>query len=374
MTFAIFVMLGLPEGVLGTAWPAVQLSFDRPVSGLSSIIIAYTLGYLLATFGSGRLTELFGSDRATQVGVGITVAGLLGYVLSPGWALFVTSALLLGAGAGTVDSVINAEVAQRFGQRVMHNLHASFGIGATVGPLLVGGLLEAGASWRVAYGLLAVLEFGLLLSLYTLADQREPDDSEHGSEALTASAAHPDLALAATLIYFSIYVGVEVSVGQWTSSVLIRERGFSEGAAGLAIAGYWGGLTVGRLLLGALDDRLSEMSLLRGAGGVALAASLWFWLDLPLAVVALAVLGLAFAGIFPSLVLLTPGWLGSRRVVRAVGYQLAASSAGAIVVSAVLGRLAKNAGLDALPAAFFGLCAILAIAHLFTEWATRPAS
>lgn len=371
-TFSIYILLGLPEGVLGTVWPSAQQTFQQPASGLASVLIAYTLGYLVATFGSGWLTELFETERATQLGVAVTLAGLLGYTLAPAWVLFVLSALLIGCGAGTVDAVINADVALRHGQRVMHLLHASFGVGATLGPLLVGLLLEVGADWRVAYGLLAVLEGAVLLRLLTLSDQRNVDEAGGRVNPTKPSAARPDVALAATLVQFAVYVGVEVSIGAWTFSVLVGERDYGVALAGVAVAGYWAGLTVGRLVLSALDDALSELSLLRGASAVAIVASIWFWLDGPASVLALPLLGFAFAGIFPSLVLLTPGWLGTRRVARAVGYQLAASSAGAIVAAWSIGRLVGSQGLGAAPAAFVVLCLLLAASQAFTEWATRP--
>ncbi len=358
--------------MLGTVWPSAQRTFEQPTSGLASVLIAYTLGYLVATFGSGRLTELFETERATQLGVAVTLGGLLGYTLAPAWVLFVLSALLVGCGAGTVDAVINADVAVRHGQRVMHLLAASFGVGATLGPLLVGLLLEVGIDWRVAYGLLAVMEGAILLSLLTLSDQRGVEEAGGRINPTKASAARPDLALAATLVQFAIYVGVEVSVGAWTLSVLVGERGYGAGLAGVAVAAYWAGLTVGRLLLSVLDDALSERTLLRGASAIAVAASVWFWIGGPGAVLALPLLGLAFAGIFPSLVLLTPGWLGTRRVARAVGYQLAASSAGAIVAAWSIGRLVGSQGLGAAPAAFVVLCVLLAASQLFTEWSTRP--
>ncbi|MFT7597340.1 MAG: fucose permease [Acidimicrobiales bacterium] len=372
VTFALYVLLGLPEGVLGTAWPQIQTTFGREINGLSSVIVAYTLAYLVSTFGSGRLTELFGVERGTQIGAGLTTAGLVGYVLSPAWPLFLLSALVIGAGAGTVDSVVNADIAVRYGQRVMHLLHASFGIGATLGPLLVASLVSAGVSWRLAYGALAVSESLLLLSLFTLADQRAAELDTDSLQSRAASAARPNLALAATLVYFGIYVGAEVSAGQWSYSILTNDRGLSGFVAGFAVAGYWFGLTVGRLALSALDHRLAEMTLLRSASVVSVLAAIWFWIDIPGSTLALPVLGFAFAGIFPSLVLLTPGWLGARRVARAVGYQLAASSAGAIIVSLAIGRVAKNNGLDAVPATFVVLCILMAVAHVFTEWATRP--
>lgn len=370
VTFGIFVMLGLPEGVLGTAWPSIRLSFDRPVSNLASIITAYTLGYLVATLASGRLTEVFEAERATQLGVSLTVVGLAGYLISPIWSIFIISALIAGAGAGTVDSVINADIALRYGQRVMHLLHACFGIGATFGPLLVATLLEADVSWRVAYGSLAAFEGLLLLSLFTLSDQRTSNTTTDMLQERTSKARRPDWALGATLVYFALYVGAEVSVGQWSFSVLTEHRGFRANTAGLAVAGYWGGLTIGRILLAVLNDRLSETRLLRGATVVAAVSAYWFWLDTTGSLVALAVLGFAFSGIFPSLVLLTPGWLGKERVVRAVGYQLAASSGGAIVISWIVGQVARSQGLGALPGTFAILVALIIGAHLFTEWAT----
>ena len=366
------MLLGLPEGVLGTVWPSAQQTFQQPASGLASVLIAYTLGYLVATFGSGRLTEVFEAERATQLGVIVTLSGLVGYTLAPAWVPFVLSALLTGCGAGTVDAVVNADVALRHGQRVMHLLHASFGIGATLGPLLVGLLLELGTDWRVAYGLLALLEGCVLLSLLTLSDQRNVNEIGGRLDPTKPTAARPDLALAATLLHFAIHVGAEVSVGAWSFSVLTEDRSYGAALGGLVVASYWGGLTVGRLLLSALDDALSELSLLRIASAVAVTASIWFWIDLPASVLALPLLGLAFAGIFPSLVLLTPGWLGTKRVARAVGYQLAASSAGAIIAAWVIGRVVGAQGLAAVPATFVVLCCLLGAAQLFTEWATRP--
>ena len=255
----------------------------------------------------------------------------------------------------------------------MHLLHASFGIGATLGPLVVAALLESDVSWRFAYGLLVLIEGSLLLALFSLRSTPVPEIQEDTLAGRKPTAARPGLALAATLLYFSLYVGVEVSVGLWSFSILTESRGYGNGEAGLALSGYWGGLTIGRLLLGAINRRLSPETLLRGTAILSIGAAGWFWQNLAGSALALVILGFAFAGVFPSLVLLTPGWLGRDRVVRAVGYQLAASSAGAIVASFVIGRIAAGEnGLDALPATFLIMTGLLGAAHIFTEWATRP--
>jgi len=365
-------MLGLPEGVLGTVWPAMRSDLGRPIESLAWLIGGYTVGYLVSTSGSGAISERVGVQRTIQVGVGTTALGLLLYVVSFAWPVTVLGALVLGAGAGLVDAAINADVALRHGQRVMHFLHAAFGVGATLGPLVATVLVGWNWSWRVAYAGLLALEIALLMVL--LRARSAPVDTEGGiddSLAAGSTATNPALALGASLFYFAVYVGAEVSVGQWSFSILTEDRGVARTVAGFAVAAYWGGLTIGRLLLGVIDDRLHPQTLLRGSVFTAVVAGLWFWSDAPGALLALPVLGLAFAGVFPSLVLLTPGWVGRDRVARAVGLQLAASSAGAIVSSALLALVARQWGLNAVPAGILVLVTVLALAHIATEAASR---
>jgi len=372
ITFVVFVMLGLPEGVLGTVWPSMRADLGRPVSSLAWLIGGYTLGYLVSTGASGRLSERVGVQRAVQLGVATTAVGLLFYVVSFAWPITVIGSVILGTGAGLVDASINADVALRHGQRVMHFLHAAFGVGATLGPLVATGLVRLNSSWRIAY--LVLVAFEVLLLGLLLRRRPEPVDAESsdGAEAVAATTArNPQLVLAASLFYFAVYVGAEVSIGQWSFSILTEERGSTPTAAGMAVAAYWGGLTVGRLLLGVVGDRLHPLTLLRGSVVVALVAGIWFWSDGPGVLVALPVLGLSFAGIFPSLVLLTPGWVGRDRVARAVGLQLSSSSAGAIVSSALLALVARQWGLNAVPAGILVLVTVLSLAHIVTEAASR---
>lgn len=368
--FGAFIMLGLPEGVLGTAWPSIRLSFDRPEAALAQLIIAYTIGYLVATSVIGRVVAGLGTDATIRLGVAMTAAGLGLYAVSPVWALTLTAAVILGAGAGVVDASVNAEVALRHGQRTMNLLHAAFGVGATLGPLFITALLRFDASWRLAYVTLAVIEVLILIGLAADRSDSVADRSEE-SASYGALAKRPKLVLVSTLVYFAFYVGSEVSVGHWSYSILTEVRGESTTVAGIAVAAYWGGLTVGRLALGALGSRVHPMALLRGSGIVALVAVIWFATDIAGSLVALPILGLAFAGTFPALVLMTSSWLPEEQVTRAVGWQLAASSGGAIIASATLGAIADRQGLDGTVTGIVVLVALLLGAHLFTEFATR---
>lgn len=369
--FAAFIMLGLPEGVLGTAWPSIRSSFDRPESALAQLIIAYTVGYLLSTLVMGRLVERLGMDPTIRLGVLLTATGLAAYALSPVWLIVLAAGWLLGTGAGVVDASVNAEVALRHGQRTMNLLHAAFGVGATLGPLFITALLALNASWRLAYFVLLGIEVIILASLAPGGSARSDEAGDDSAASYGQLVRRPGLVLASTLVYFAVYVGSEITVGQWSFSVLTEERGIGETAAGFAVAAYWGGLTVGRLALGALGSRLHPLTLLRGSGTAALIAVVWFLADTTGSLIALPILGLAFAGVFPALVLMTSSWLPADVVTKAVGWQLAASSAGAIVSQAAIGRVVDTGGLNNAVTAMAVMVGLLVVAHLGTEAATR---
>lgn len=372
ITFGIFVMLGLPEGVLGTAWPSMRLELGRPESNLSALLAAYIVAYMFATVGTGRLADRLGADRLTRVGMVLTATGLSLYVIAPLWLVAIAAAFVLGYGAGLIDATVNAEVALRYGPRVMHLLHASFGVGAMLGPLLVVAVLGLDQSFRLAWGVLAAIEILLLIGFVTSTRAGGHALDDENAE-VTGTSARPGLVLAATLAYFAFYVSAETSLGQWSYSVLTEDRSVGEGVAGLAVSSYWGGLTVGRFLLAGIGERLPPLVLLRTAMVVSLAGIAWFALDVGPSILALPIVGLAFAGVFPSLVLCTPGWIGSDRVGHAVGYQLAASSAGAATTALVFFVLVRNFGLDIVPVAIAVIVAAMVAIHAVTEWAARPA-
>lgn len=354
IAFGLFVMLGLPEGSLGTAWPSMRLDVDRPVSSLAFMVVAYTIAYLLATAGSGWLLEWFGVDRVLIAGVAGTALGVTGFATSPWWATLVAAAFVTGAGAGTVDSTLNTFVAITAGVRAMNLLHAFFGVGATLGPLAVTAVLGLDASWRLVYAALAVIEVGLLVALVTRREHFRitvrPTDDPDGEPGSGASPM-PRALLALLLLFFAGYVGAEVSLGQWSYSLLVDERSVSPTVAGWAIAGYWGGLTVGRFALAFAGSALEPLRILRVGTVATVAGIVLFWLDpVPgLDLVALPLVGFAQAGTFPAMVLLTPGWIGPHNTGRAVGLQLMASSAGAIGASAAIGAAVRRWDLEAMP-------------------------
>ncbi len=346
LSFLVFVLLGLPEGVLGPVWPSMRASLDRPVSSLAWLVGFYTVGYLTSTVAVGRVLDRFGIAATLQAGMSAAAVGLLVYALTPYWLLAVAAAAVSGTGGGTVDATTNTYVAHTGGVRAMNLLHAFFGVGATLGPIAVTVVLDLDVTWRLIYAALVAVQLTLLALVsrrrHHFAVQLDGDDHRSGRRQM------PRPLLGAMLAVFFCYVGAEVAYGAWSFSVLTDERGVSDAAAGWAVAGYWGGLTLGRVGLGVVGNRLAPPRVLGVSAASVVVGALVFWLDpLPAAdLVALPWLGLAMAGIFPAMVSLTPGWLGAANTGTAVGYQLAASSLGAIAVSAVLGLAARAGGLD----------------------------
>ena len=367
LAFVLFVLLGLPEGVLGTVWPSMRASLDRPVESLAWLVAGYTAGYFVSTLFAGRTQDRVGVGSTVVLGVAATSVGLGLYTFGDLWPLVVAAAFVMGCGGGTVDAALNGYLAIAHGARAMNMLHAMFGIGATGGPLLVTAALSLDISWRWVYAVLLTVEVALLIVVATRRQVLSVVPRES-----TEEAGHAGMrwrVLAPMLAVFVFYVSVEASYGQWSYSVLTDQRGVSATTAGWAVAAFWGGLTAGRLALGFMGDRVTPERLLALSAAGMVGGSALFWWDPASGVdlVALPVIGLAAAGVFPALVLLTPVWIGEHQTGRAVGYQLAASSAGVIATSAALGAMVRSIDLGVVAPTLLVLSVAMVAANLVTQ-------
>ena len=347
--FAAFVLLGLPEGILGTAWPEIRGSFELEVERLAWLSSFYAAGYLLSSMVSGRAVKRFGLRRAAAVAAALAGAAVLVISGSPVLGLLLLGHALLGCAVGGIDAALNAYLSLRHGPREMNAMHGFFGVGAAIGPLVARAALGLGLSWRLLY-----LGIGIL---WLVASARFSSDHELDVTVSSDSESRDQPALrdarvgsALLLTYFALYVSAEVILGQWSFSLLTERRGVSENVAGLATAGFWAGLTVGRFGLAALAARVTPFSTLRWSLALMTVSVLFVWSDpFPGAdLIALAGAGLGMAGVFPSLVTATPSLVGRDRTANLIGYQLAASSGGFIVMPLVLSLFVSASSLDAV--------------------------
>jgi fucose permease len=392
-----YLSVALPSSAFGLLWPSMRLSFGTPVGALGIILVPGIIASVIASAVTGRARIRTGTLVAAATG--LIALALAAEAAAPSLGVLITGTVLFGVGFGTLDTALNAHAARHFGARDINWMHASYGLGATIGPLLVTALLAGGRSWRLVYavmaaalvvlgGLLALARHGWTSPAPRAAAQAPPDlgSPAPGSPAspspVPSSPVPPApslgadpvnrsaVAAARVLTFTAVETGLESAAGIWGYLFLTAGRGLPAAAAGLAVSAYWAMMCAGRVVLGPVAQRLGPARVLAAAvAGVPLGAAL---MALPisgpgsgaLAVAGLMVLGLAAAPVFP-LVTLTTG------TTRMVGLQVAASAAGTAALPAVLGLAIGAAGARVLGP--FLLALSLAMAALFLSGRRRAA-
>jgi fucose permease len=367
-----FVALGLPDGMLGVAWPSIRATFDQPLAALGQILLAGTAGYLAGSGASGFVSDRLGTGAVLLVSTLLLAAAMLLYAVAPAWPLILAAALGIGLGGGGVDAGANAHVALEHGPGAMNMLHACYGLGATMGPLAITGVLAAGLSWRVAYAGMLAVDLALVAA-YALTIDRwggvRPAATRLGRG---TPARLPWALIAISMALFFVYTAIEVSAGQWSYTFLTMARATPAAAAGVAVSAYWAGLTAGRLGAAALRGRVAPTPLLHGSVVVILVALTVFWWS-PAPAVGLAGLvltGAGFAAVFPSLLSLTPARVGDRAAARVVGLQLGTAGAGSSLGPAAVGVVLQRGGAALLAPLLLAGAAFLAVLHIVATLVT----
>jgi fucose permease len=358
LAYLAFVSLGLPDAVLGILWPSLRRSFDLPQAALGMPLAAGAVTYFLSGLLAGRLTEKLGVGGLLALSTALVATGLAGLSLAPAFVVFLAGACVMGFGSGAVDSALNAYAAREFGPRHMTWLHASYSLGAALGPAIVTMLLARGAGFRSSYATLAAMLATLAVSF--VLTRRRWRRSAGGSTASAAPTAgmgfqardalrSPCVRLQALL--FFVYTGVEVGAGQWSYTILTQARGVEPKIAGLCVTSYWTALLVGRVLSGFVVERVGTVRLLRLACVFAFGGTILFALpETTLAVSAfgLTLIGFALAPVFPGLMSETPRRVGASAAPHAIGFQVSAATAGVAILPNVGGLLTTHWGLNAV--------------------------
>ncbi len=384
IAFLAFVSLGLPDGVLGVAWPSVRRSFGLPLSALGTLLAAAMSGYLVSTFGSGAVVARLGVGRVLLASSAVTTAASVTYSAAPAWPVMVAGGVLTGLGAGAIDAAINAYAATRFAPRTISWLHASYGVGAMGGPLIMTAALTSGSGWRGGYAVIAVLLgamtacFAATVRLWTLpaATGAPPgSDGDAAPPGLLATLRRP--VVWTNVALFFLYTGLELTAGQWSYSLLTEGRGLSPAMAGSWVSAYWASLAAGRVLVGVAAAHLSTLAMLRIGMLGAPVGGLLLYADAGAAVslLAMVTIGLSLAGIFPLMIAETPARLGKDATGHAVGLQVGAAYLGTAIVPGMAGILASRWGLETTPP-FIVACALalLTLHEAAVRRARRPAA
>lgn len=356
-----FVSLGLPDSVLGVAWPSLRAEFGLAQGEMGLVLLGLGIGFFLSSTSAGRLLRRLGVGGLLTLSTALVTAALLGYGLSPAWPLLLACAVVLGLGSGAIDAGLNAYAAGHFSPRHMNWLHAAYGLGAACGPIVMTWALTT-VGWRGGYlALAAILAAMTALFLATrgqwLGDVRL--DSIRAEAPPAREVLRRPLVWLQILIFF-VYSGVELTAGQWCFALLSEGRGLSAEAAGIWAGLFWGSLFAGRVVLGFVAERIGPDGLVRlGTAGALLGALALALAPLPLGLAGILLLGFALAPIYPMLMSRTPARLGPEAALHAVGFQVSAAMLGVLALPTLAGLLADCFGLEATAWTAAGGAAVL---------------
>ena len=365
--YMAFISLGLPDGLLGAAWPSMVPELGTPVSFAGVIFIIISVGTVVSSLLSQRLNLRFGPGRVTAFSVAMTAAALFGFAsCRSAWQLCLW-ALPYGLGAGSVDACLNNYVALHYASRHMSWLHCMWGIGASVGPYIMGAVLSAGQHWSTGYQCIGILQ-AALTALLLLSLPLWKQDGQRPEEKAAPVSLRQILAIPGAkplLLAFFCYCALEQTMGLWAGSYLALYRGFTpEQAAGFAGL-FFLGITLGRALNGFLTMRFSDSFLTRtGFVIVALgiAAVLAPWGDTT-ALAGLVLVGLGCAPVYPCIIHATPARFGAGRSQAVIGILMAGAYLGNCLMPPLFGLIANHISIGLLPPYLLLLLAVMALSH-----------
>lgn len=369
--YIAFISLGLPDSLLGAAWPVMHEDLGAPLSyaGIISMIIAF--GTVVSSLQSDRLTLWLGTGKVTAISVAMTATALFGFSASSEFWMLCLWAIPYGLGAGGVDAALNNYVALHCRSWHMSWLHCMWGVGAATGPYIMGMALEMGKGWPAGYHIIAVMQVVLTIILFAslpLWKERKNEvqaDSGHKRKPLSLREIFQIPGAREILVAFFCYSAVEQTCGLWASSFLNLSKGISAEQAASFGAMFFIGITVGRAINGFLAMRMHDESMIRmgqvlillGIVTVMLPASETF------ALAGLILIGLGCAPIYPCIIHSTPAHFGRDKSQAIIGVQMAAAYIGTMLMPPLFGILANHLSTSLLPIYLLALLALMAFMH-----------
>jgi fucose permease len=361
LAYIAFVALGMPVSLMGVAWPTLRAELALPLEALGLLLISSTLGYLVSTFIIARLISRLGIGALLIVSSLLSAVALIGYTIAPSWAVIIVLGAVGGFGSGVMDAGLNTYLAAEYNEGQMQWLHASFGLGATLSPLIMTASLALFASWRPAFLFVgAFMAIMAVCFIFTLSAWKRPKklsteatDAERGLMDYHTPLRETLLRLVTwvSIAMFLLFTGAEYTLGNWTYTLFTEGRGISPQLAGLWAGGFWATFTLGRVLAGLFTQRIRLYTMMVGAMVLALAGALLFWWN-PLALVGVGgvfLVGFGIAPIFPGLVSSTSQRVGQRHAANTIGIQISAAGLGGAVLPSLAGLLAARISLEIIP-------------------------
>lgn len=350
LIYMTFISLGLPDSLLGTAWPLISPEFGVPVSAVGAVSITINVGTIVSSLLSVRLLTRFGTGKVTAVSVMMTALGLTGFAFSHSLWFLVICAVPLGLGAGAIDSGLNEYVAEHYKAYHMSWLHSFWGLGALLGPMIMSFTLR-NDDWRGAYLTVAGIQWGIVILLFvSLPLWKKQEGERKVPQETKASVQNKSLfyplrikGIWGALIAFFCYCAVEYSFNLWGSSFLTAVKGLDPSTAASWVSAYYMGITFGRLASGFVMIRVGSKQLIRLGQVLLLCGAGLMLLPLPrfFTLLGIVLAGIGCAPVFPCMLHETPNRFGIEDAQQVMGFQMGFSYFGGTVIPPLFGMLAK---------------------------------
>lgn len=359
--YLAFISLGLPDSLLGSAWPSMYQEFGVPVSYAGTIFMIISGGTIISSLMSDRLTRRFGTGMVTAGSVAITAVALFGFSVSNSYWMLCLWAIPYGLGAGSVDASLNNYVALHYESRHMSWLHCMWGLGATIGPYIMEFALSGGQTWNMGYRYIAMIQTVLVMILFfslplwknragVIGTAVSSANDESTGAPLTISQVLAIPGAKEIMVAFFCYEAIEQTAALWASSYLVLHVGItSEEAAGLA-ALFYIGITVGRAASGFITMKFDDKTMIRmGCGIIFLGVIVLLLPGVTSAKIGLILVGLGCAPVYPCIIHSTPDHFGADKSQAVIGIQMASAYVGNVVMPPLFGLIANHISVRLLP-------------------------
>ena len=367
-----FISLGLPDSLLGSGWPAMYPQLGIPVSYSGVIFMIISVGTIISSLQSDRLTRRMGTGRVTAFSVAMTAMALFGFSVSHAFWQLCLWAIPYGLGAGSVDASLNNYVALHYKSKHMSWLHCMWGVGAASGPYIMGYVITNGGTWNGGYRCVAMIQIiltAILLCSLPLWKGRPqpkgPSDSATQKKALSIREALELKGVKNVLLCFFCYCALEQTTGLWASSYLTLYKGVPAETAASFASMFFIGITIGRMLNGFATAKLNDVQLVR-LGQLLTGCGILVML-LPLGTAAtlsgFVVIGLGCAPIYPCLIHATPAHFGADKSQAIIGLQMACAYAGTSLMPPLFGQLAQHISVSLLPIYLIAILVLMIVMH-----------
>jgi len=376
LAYLAFIGLGLPDSLLGSAWPVmyVQLGTDFSFAGIVTMIVAG--GTIVSSLLSDRVTRRLGAGLTTAIGLLVAATAMFGFSNASAFWMLCLWAIPYGLAAGTIDAALNNYVALHFSSRHMSWLHSFWGVGAVISPYIMGYALTHNLGWETGYFNVSMIQVGIAvvmfasLPLWRKSKGGVPAPEERG-KALSLPQILRIRGVKLVLPAFFAYCAAEASTMLWAVSYLVLHRGISEEIAAQYGALFFWGITAGRFLGGFVADKAGDRNMIRGSITIMLTGIIMILLPLEInqvSLIGLVVLGLGCATVYPSIIHSTPANFGEENSRAIIGVQMAGAYTGSTFMPPLLGLIARFTGIGFYPFFILGFAVLLL---LLTELLNR---